>query len=81
MKAYHQVPVNPSDISKTAVITPFGLFEYLYMPYGLCNAAQTFQRLMDNILQDLPFAFVYLDDILIASSSFQQHLHGSVLFL
>ena len=74
MKAYHQVPVHPPDIPKTAVITPFGLYEYRYMPYGLCNAAQTFQRLMDNILHDLPFVFVYLDNILIASSSFSQHL-------
>ena len=44
------------------------------MPFGLKNVAQTFQRLMDEILQDLDFAFVYLDDILIASTSKLQHL-------
>ena len=45
------------------------------MPFGLRKSAQTFQRLMDNILHDLPFVFVYLDDILVASSSPQLHLH------
>ena len=44
------------------------------MPFGLKNAAQTFQRLMDRVLQDTECAFVYLDDILVASSSEQQHL-------
>ena len=73
-KVYHQVPVHPPDIPKMAVITPFGLCKYCYMPNGLCNAAQTFQRLLDNNLHNLPFAFVYLDDILNASSSFSQHL-------
>ena len=67
-KVYYQVPMNKEDIPKTAVITPYGLFEFIKMPFGLRNAAQTFQRLMDNIMQELDFIFVYLDDILIASN-------------
>ena len=66
-KGYQQVPINPSNIPKTAVITPFGLFEYIKMPFGLRSSAQTFQRIIDNITRDLDFVFVYLDDILIAS--------------
>ena len=62
------------SIPKTAIATPFGLWEFLRMPFGLKNAARTFPRLMDGILQDLDFAFVYLDDILIASTSTLQHL-------
>ena len=61
------------DVPKTAIITPFGLFEFLRMPFGLKNAAQAFQRLMDGILRDVDFAFVYLDDILIASPDEQSH--------
>ena len=43
------------------------------MPFGLKNAAQTFQRLMDSVLQDLDFLFVYLDDILVASKAQEEH--------
>ena len=73
VRGYHQVPVHATDVPKTAVITPFGLFEFLRMPFGLKGAAQTFQRLMDSVLRGMSFLFTYLDDILVASGSALQH--------
>jgi hypothetical protein len=72
-KGYLQVPVNPADVPKTAIITPFGLFEFLRMPFGLCNAGMTFQRMMDQLFFDMPCVFVYLDDLLVASRSVAEH--------
>ena len=66
--------MNPDDISKTAVITPFGLYEWLVMPFGVRNAANTFQRMIDQMLQGLPFIFVYLNDILVALLTKDDHL-------
>ena len=74
MKGYHQIPVADEDVKKTAVITPFGLFIFPRTPFGLKNAGQDFQRLMDEILGDLPRVYVYIDDILIASETIEQHL-------
>ena len=66
--------MHPEDIAKTAVITPFGLYEFLHMSFGVKNAAQAFQRLMDTVLQRLDCVFVYLDDILVASASEEEHM-------
>ena len=56
-----------------AVITPFGLFEFVRMPFGLQNAAQTFQRFMDQVLHGLTFAYNYIDDLLIASNNSEEY--------
>ena len=66
--------MSPGDNLKTAVFMPFGLFEWIQMPFGLRNAGCTFQCLMDLILGDLPNCLVYIDDILISSPDIQSHL-------
>ena len=69
--------MHPDDVEKTAFITPFGLYEFLVMPFGLGWVPGTFQRLMNRVLQEFlgEFVAVYLDDIIIYSKgSFENHL-------
>lgn len=73
---YWQVQVDEGDREKTAFTTPFGLFEWERMPFGLCNAPATFQWLMQRCLggQLMDTTLVYLDDVIVYSPDFESHL-------
>lgn len=73
LKGYWQVPMWPGDIEKTAIATTSGLYEYLRMPFGLRNASNSFQRLMNEMVRGLQGVFVYLDDLLVFSDDLDQH--------
>ena len=81
ISGYWQVEIADEDREKTAFCAPDGLFEFNVMPFGLCNAPATFQRLMDATLAGLPWGtcLVYLDDIIILGKTFEAHLQNIAL--
>ncbi|CAI7769995.1 unnamed protein product [Closterium sp. NIES-54] len=70
----NQIKIREEDIKKTAFHGPDGLYEWLYMPFGLRNASAVFQRVMDSVLRGVECAACYIDDMVIFSTTEQQHL-------
>ena len=76
---YHQLPVHPSDIEKTAFTCHRGQFEFLRVPFGLCNAPSHFQRVMETILGVC--VLVYIDDLVIYSPNMESHINHDKVVL
>lgn len=75
-KGYLQVEMRPGDECKTAFTCHRGLYEFVRMPFGLCGSPSTFQRLIDRVLGEAKWqhALAYLDDIVVYSHTFEEHL-------
>ena len=71
---YHHIRLTTDSIPKTAFTSPFGKYEYVKVPFRLAQVPAYFQELMTGVLKDLPFAMAYLDDIIIYSSTPEEHL-------
>ena len=71
---YYHITLGKDSRAKTAFVMPFGKYEFLMAPFGLAQAPAYFQLLMNQVLQGLPFAMTYLDDIIIFSNKEEEHL-------
>ena len=73
-KGYHQVEIAPEDQCKTSIITPLGNFAFRRLPMGISGAANSFQRFMHEVLQEIPNVFCFFDDLLIFSRNEKEHI-------
>ena len=71
---YHHMELSPEARAKSAFVTPLDKFEFIRCPFGLSQAPAYFQRLINKVIKGLPFAFGYLDDVLIHSPDIETHL-------
>jgi len=77
LSGFWQIAIKNEHKHKTAFLTSRGLYEWLVMPFGLCNAPSTFQRLMDEIIKPEYRSFIetYIDDLITHSNTFDEHIH------
>ena len=73
-KGYWQIPVAPEDVYKTAFVTPDGQYEFLRMPFGMINSGVTLVRGLKKVLEGLSGVGSYIDDIVLYSDSWEEHL-------
>jgi len=73
-KGFWQIPLNDQAIPKTAITTPYGLYEFLRLPFGMNLSPAIFQSVMEGILRGIAHVFVYIDDIIIYTPDIQLHL-------
>lgn len=74
---YHQIEIEEHKERTAFTVGPLGFYEYECMPFGLANSPATYKRLMETILQDLnlKICFAYLDDVIIFSDTYEEHLY------
>ena len=74
LRGYYQIPLTERAKRISAFVTPDGLYQYKFMPFGMTNAPATFQRMVDKLIQDLPEVRAYLDDLVITTDDWESHI-------
>ncbi|KAK3878732.1 hypothetical protein Pcinc_016642 [Petrolisthes cinctipes] len=74
LKGYYQIPLTPRAKKVSAFVTPFGLYQYKVLSFGLSNAPATFQRMINFIIQDLEGTAAYLDDLVVVANTWEEHV-------